>query len=306
MSIVRSNVLDLLRIRSTAYSYKSPVGHWSTSITEHPHLSRFHLVLDGKAWIELPTGERQCLERGDYVIIPKGKEHTISAEAGLNSGVQEAIPTDNFVPDLWTTRGTSNGTQLLCGYFQLDESTPPVILSRLPALLVQRGDTTPQCKKIEALFQLIRIELEGNSRQIQSVLNRLSEVLCLLAVETWIDLSVASDGELSALFDPKLQLVLDQIQSNPMADWTVENLAEIFGQSRTTFATHFKSIMGVGPIRYVTSYRIRLAVQMLDHSTLSIDQIAERVGYSDANTFSRAFKRELGIPPGSIRRSAKG
>jgi AraC-like DNA-binding protein len=257
--------------------------------------------LKGTVWVELATGERERLEMGDYVIVPNGTGHNLSAEPGVSPIGHDIIPADNFAPDLWGQSDGAGDTQLLCGYFQLSESTPIVVLKRLPALMVHRRKTDAQSKKIETILQLVRNELLEKSYQMPNVLNRLSEILCLHAIDCWLHREIPDDAQLSGLFNPKFQLVLEQIQIDPSALWTVETLAEVFGQSRTTFATHFKSIMGIGPITYVTRHRMQLAVQMLEDSVLSLDDIAEKTGYSDTNAFNRAFKRETGVSPGAFR-----
>jgi AraC-like DNA-binding protein len=53
---------------------------------------------------------------------------------------------------------------------------------------------------------------------------------------------------------------------------------------------------------YVRGWRISLARQMLQGNSLPLDEIAFRSGYADTNAFNRAFKRETGRTPGSVKR----
>ncbi|WP_298914441.1 AraC family transcriptional regulator [uncultured Roseobacter sp.] len=306
MTELSFNILDMLRIRSTAYVTKNPAGNWSTAVNSHSHLARFHLVLSGSAWVELPqTGQREKLDKGDYVIVPNGEAHNLSAKPGLTPMACDIIPSDEFAPDLLGQGDPSDGTHLLCGYFQMSESAPPAILTRLPNLLVHRGNSEPDRQKTDMLFQLIRSELLHKSGNMPSVLNRISEILCIYAIQTWLEEMISQDLHLSALFDPKFQQVLDSIHADPIFPWTVENLASVFGQSRTTFATHFRTLMGTAPINYVTSCRVRAAKRMLEESNLSLDEIADKSGYTDTNAFNRAFKRETGSAPGAFRRASR-
>ncbi|GLO69101.1 hypothetical protein MACH17_06180 [Phaeobacter inhibens] len=180
-----------------------------------------------------------------------------------------------------------------------------MLLETLPDLVVQRRSGPESGQSLDAIFELIKSELLVRSGRMRTVLNRLSEILCLVAIHSWLQRVIEEDTLLHALFDPRFQVVLDRIHADPTEPWTVEDLARLGGQSRTAFATHFKSIMGIGPIAYVTRCRVEIAKALLADSDLSLDKIAERAGYSDTNAFNRAFKRETGSAPGAYRRSSR-
>lgn len=300
------SILDTLRIRSTAYIVKSPKGRWSMGVEPHANLARFHLVLSGSAWVEVaPAGDREQLHAGDYVIIPDGKAHTLSSEPGVPPLETDMIPDADFHPRVLDEPDVTSQTQLLCGYFRLSEGVPPILLETMPGLIVQRGSGAETAQQPGKVFELVKDELRLRSALTHTVLNLLSEILCLFAIHSWLQRMIEDDKQLLALFDSRFQAVLDTIHADPTKPWTVETLARISGQSRTVFATHFKSVMGFGPIAYVTQCRVRIAKTLLADSDLSLDRIAERVGYSDTNAFNRAFKREAGSAPGAYRRSSR-
>ena len=71
-----SNLLDLMRVRSTAYIAKNLTAPWGVNIDEHTNLARFHFAISGATWIGLPgTQETTKLTKGDIAIIPDGKAH---------------------------------------------------------------------------------------------------------------------------------------------------------------------------------------------------------------------------------------
>jgi AraC-like DNA-binding protein len=76
--------------------------------------------------------------------------------------------------------------------------------------------------------------------------------------------------------------------------------------SRTAFAVRFNELVGEPPLRYVARCRMRRAVALLRKSTATLPQIAERVGYESEVSFSRAFRRHLGMSPAAYRRSGRG
>nr|WP_273808928.1 MULTISPECIES: helix-turn-helix transcriptional regulator [unclassified Pseudomonas] len=55
--------------------------------------------------------------------------------------------------------------------------------------------------------------------------------------------------------------------------------------------------MGMSPMEYLLAWRMSLAKDLLRRSTASIGEVAERVGYASANTFSTAFSRYVGLAP---------
>jgi AraC-like DNA-binding protein len=68
----------------------------------------------------------------------------------------------------------------------------------------------------------------------------------------------------------------------------------------------FSSLVGMPPFRYLALWRLQTARLQLRESGKSIGQIAHAVGYESEEAFSRAFKREFGLPPGKWRDQMKG
>lgn len=75
------------------------------------------------------------------------------------------------------------------------------------------------------------------------------------------------------------------------------NLAKAAALSRSTFFDRFRREVGVAPMEYLLGWRMALAKDLLRRERLSVTQVAERVGYSSASTFSVAFSRHAGTPP---------
>jgi AraC-like DNA-binding protein len=69
------------------------------------------------------------------------------------------------------------------------------------------------------------------------------------------------------------------------------------GPSRSALDERFRQVLGQSPIRYLTGWRMHLAVELLATTELAVFTIARRVGYHSEEAFSRAFKRERGTSP---------
>jgi len=72
--------------------------------------------------------------------------------------------------------------------------------------------------------------------------------------------------------------------------------------SRTAFAQRFRSLVGQTPVSYIATWRMQKAAYLLKMGSLSIAQIAARVGYASELAFAKAFRRRIGIPPGAYAR----
>ena len=60
---------------------------------------------------------------------------------------------------------------------------------------------------------------------------------------------------------------------------------------------------GISPLDYLTQWRMQKAWDLLRQGEENVEEIALRVGYESGAAFSKAFKREMGFPPGSYRRA---
>ncbi|TDV35896.1 helix-turn-helix protein [Paraburkholderia caballeronis] len=67
--------------------------------------------------------------------------------------------------------------------------------------------------------------------------------------------------------------------------------------SRPAFFERFSRTVGVAPMQYLPGWRMALAKDLLRRNEARVAEIAERVGYSSASTFSVAYARYVGQPP---------
>ncbi|MBV9682973.1 MAG: helix-turn-helix transcriptional regulator [Solirubrobacterales bacterium] len=107
-----------------------------------------------------------------------------------------------------------------------------------------------------------------------------------------------------ALSDPQIARAIKVIHDQPERGWTVGELAANVALSRSTFAARFRHLVGESPSRYITRTRLAHAAVLLRTTDASLAQIAARAGYGTEFSFGKAFKRTLGIAPGSYRGQA--
>jgi AraC-like DNA-binding protein len=110
----------------------------------------------------------------------------------------------------------------------------------------------------------------------------------------------------------KLALYADGMQrclrlctyADPARAWTVEELARKAALSRSVFFDRFTGSVGVPPIEYLLGWRMAIAKNLLRQQDFSLTEVAERVGYGSASTFSTAFSRHVGQSPSRFAREA--
>ena len=97
--------------------------------------------------------------------------------------------------------------------------------------------------------------------------------------------------------------VLSYIDQNLAADLKESDVADLAGQSITTFSRYFRKHTGMSFVQHVNSLRIRRACELLVDTGLSIVDICFRVGYNNVSNFNRQFLVQKGMPPSRFRAS---
>lgn len=83
---------------------------------------------------------------------------------------------------------------------------------------------------------------------------------------------------------------------------SVTELANFCGIGQRTFMRHFHKATGFTPYQYIQKYRIQKARELIETTSMYIDQVAFQVGYEDSSSFTKAFKKETGLPPKEYRK----
>lgn len=106
--------------------------------------------------------------------------------------------------------------------------------------------------------------------------------------------------------EEKIRTIIDYINAHYNEELTIDHLASICNYSPTYFMNFFKKNLGVSCIDYLISYRLRKATELLQHSSLSILEIASEVGFTNLSNFNRQFKKTYHVTPRVYREERKG
>ena len=193
--------------------------------------------------------------------------------------------------------GGGEATHLVCGFLASEELYNPLIaaLPRMLKLDVRAGRVARLGRGLGAVC---RQRIDAGKIASSGVMSRLSELLFVEAVRKYSStLGDQETGWLKGLADPQVGRALALIHHNTSAPWSAEALAKEVALSRSAFVDRFTTLVGMPPIRYLTVWRLQTAKLNLRETRTTIAQLAHSVGYESEEAFSRAFKREFGLPP---------
>lgn len=131
----------------------------------------------------------------------------------------------------------------------------------------------------------------------------LYEILCHL-IDDWTPENTADKREPAASGD--IQHITEYMGTHFSDGLTIGQIAQHFGYSREYFSRMFKRCSGVTPDQYLTEIRLQSSVDDLLRGDCSIEQTAERNGFSNARALSRAFSSRFGMTPAVFRRHYRG
>ena len=291
-----SEVIALLQPRAVFSRRISGAGRWGVRYSAFGQPS-FCAVLEGRCRLTVDGHRPLTLEAGDFVLLP--------ATPGFSMSGFEPVRFERFDPKVTATvpgevrHGTRGGrpdVRLLGGWFVFDSPDAALLVSLLPSLVHVRG--------IERLSVLVRLvgEEAGERRSGRDlVLTRLVEVLLIEALRSTPG-EDAPPGLLRGLADAPLAAAMRQMHGHLARPWTVAQLAKTAALSRSAFFERFTSTVGVPPMEYLLAWRMAVAKDLLRRHDIGLAEVAERVGYGSASTFSTAFSRHVGRPPGRYAR----
>jgi AraC-like DNA-binding protein len=308
---ILSDVLTTLRLHSSLYFRAEFGGTWSARVPRDPNTVRFHLLLQGECWVEIPGSLKPTLmTAGDVILIPHGAEQILSDVAGRPPmdlpQILEMVKFDGSGPLSVGVRPGERFTRMICGFCRFDPGADHPLLRALPAaILVRASENLGEAWLADAL-RYMSYESHSDLPGAGAILDRLADIVLIQGVRSLLPASEGGTGFIAALRDHTLSRALAAIHAKPERDWTVDLLAREAGLSRSRFAELFTARLGMPVARYLAEWRLQKARKLLSDTRLSVAEIAHRVGYESLPSFTRRFTRQFGIGPGRFRRDGLG
>ncbi len=288
-----AQVIRLLMPKASFSKLVTGAGLWA--VQPPGRLPFYCAVLEGQCELTIKGREPVMVAKGDFILVPASHSFTMTSLTlpphGLVSEPVEVRPGEFHLG----APGTPD-VRMLVGHCVFASNDAALLVSLLPEFVIVRGE-----RRLTALVELLRDEASGRRPGRETVLTHLLEVLLIEAFRATTK-PLAAPGLLRGLADEQLAAALTRMHAEPGRPWTIGDLAKEAAFSRSTFFGRFRREVGIAPMEYLLGWRMAVAKDLLRGGALSVSEVARRVGYSSASTFSVAFSRHEGFAPGSYAR----
>jgi AraC-like DNA-binding protein len=226
------------------------------------------LVVEGEINFDFGTGTKK-VGAGELLIAPVGKTHWINLASSRAKGIWF-----HFLD--------------LKRWEYLGEGGPRVRPSR-------------EIEQLDLLMELSLAESDLPNETSSQIAFHYNEIIALILLR-----------ELGLKYTPdhvrtrqKVEKLRDAVNADLKLDWTVAKLASQLNVSTSFLHKLVLRQLGQSPMQMVLQLRMKRAMELLNHTGLSLDHVAEEVGYGTSYAFSDAFLRHSGIRPGAFREQAE-
>lgn len=293
-----SDVLALLKPKSVISGGFAVNDNFAVSFPQHTGI-KCYAVLSGQCWLTLQGHAPLQLTAGSCFLLPRGLPFSLATDPDITpTGYRELI----------AARGGSllhntavEGNYLVGGFFALTGSHADFLLKFLPPIvhIQKESDKAAMRWSLERMCEELRDPQPGGTL----VTEQLAYMMLIQALRLHL---ADSDGVgwFFALADPQMKAAISAMHEAPAQRWTLQDLAQRAGMSRSIFALRFKQAVGISPMEYLTRWRMMLAGQRLTSTSDAVAQIASSLGYDSESAFSKAFRRYMVHSPREHRRDA--
>jgi AraC-like DNA-binding protein len=290
-----SQIIGLLKPQAIFWRVVEARDAWTIRF-QPTNIVVFGQIIEGACRVEREDGIGFDLEAGDFLLMAAPPNWTMAAFGGGATAVDFGSVIEN--PGLLLSASHPNQiTRFMAGNFAFSVANRDLISTLMLPIVHVRGDDVA-ASRLGALLARFGDEATSDRPGRSLVLDRLLELVLIEALRYRpSDMRDGQSGLLSGLADPRIGNALRIMHSDAKQAWTLASLARKVGMSRSAFASRFLQLVGVPPIQYLATWRMRLAKSALASSQVPMIDIAEMAGYQSVSAFSTAFKRATGLSP---------
>lgn len=326
-----SDVLRSVRLRGSVYFIASCRGEWSAQAPPSremgpavmpgaEHVIEYHMFLKGRGWVAVDGEPPLHMAEGDVVMLPHGDSHVVSSAPGVMPADEAAAEgdwlfrmRDDPKPIPISYRGNmfaagsrlppeQTSTVILCGFIACDLKPFNPLIDALPRLLHLPAQGVGAW--VAPVLEHAVTEFDARRAGGDAVLQRVSEMVFVDGARRYLDsLPEAAQGWLGALRDRQVGRAIGLMHAEPAHPWTVEDMGQRVGLSRSALHERFVALAGLPPMQYLANWRMQCGARLLRESHVNVASVALEVGYESEAAFARAFKRATGLPPAAWRRA---
>ncbi|RWM29588.1 AraC family transcriptional regulator [Mesorhizobium sp.] len=290
-----SDVLSLLKPQSNVSAGFDAGGDWSIEFPRNIGI-KCYAVVSGQCWLAVEdVPEPVQLTAGDCFLLPGGRPFRLASDLKVKPVGAHTIFPPARAGGVVTYNG--GGDVFLVGSrFVLSGRHADILLKMMPPIIHIRRDEDKAALRwsVERMMQ----ELSEGQPGGFLVAQHLSHMMLVQALRLHMaEGPNGGVGWLFALADRQMGAAIGAMHEDPAHRWTLQELAERAGMSRSNFALKFKEMVGTSAMEYLTRWRMLLAGERLVNSSEHTSVIALSLGYESESAFSTAFKRVMGASP---------
>lgn len=258
-------------ITRIAVDYPSVTTHWH----EEAELT---LITEGDCTYQIDLVNYE-VKKGDILFVPPLFLHSIS------KGISEEMISETYVFHLNFLGANSTdicATRYLAPMMRQEFAMPCVISPAHPMYAGIR-------KQFDEIAEVYTSQIVGYELEIKSLLLKI--IFLLLPYSKRVDVSDAGTSS------DKLKIVLDYVERHYEENITVSQLAKLCYFSDYYFMRFFKKHMNMTCIEYINNLRLEKAVELFEHGSTTITEVAMSVGFRNLSYFHRAFRKKYGMTP---------
>jgi AraC-like DNA-binding protein len=246
------------------------------------------------------------LRQRDFVLFTRPAALAIRDQSGSRvlAGDHLVEAAGTAPRDAFQLGGGGAATCAVWGNLVLGDDYTRQAFALLPPLVMAHGDG-PDGAGLAALIGILLDAFENRRPGGEILADRALQALFVYALRSHPLTLPPMNDLVPALNVPGMGLALAAIHTHPEQQWSVRDLANRAGLSRSKFALRFVEVFGCPPFDYLRDVRMRLACRLLCESDHGIKEISARAGYATEASFSRAFSQWCGCAPGAYRRQKR-
>lgn len=305
---VLNDILDTLDLKGALYFRTDFSPPWAVTVPDLEEAARFHLVVHGRCNVRIGEAVPIDLYPGDLILIPRGRSHILA-----DTPEREPQRLENMIADTGFT-GTgafavgqgdaTASTKMICGHFTFRRGADHPMLRALPDHLRITSADRAGNPWLDETLRLVARRVFSDEIGAPAAVTRLSEIVFIELLRVGIDQCKELRAIVGALQDSQIGRALEIVHAEPGKPWSVESLGAAVGMSRSRFAERFSELVGMGPMAYLSDWRLQKALSLLSASRISVQEIAVAAGYRSPAAFSRAFSGKFGVAPTEYRRQS--
>jgi AraC-like DNA-binding protein len=163
--------------------------------------------------------------------------------------------------------------------------------------------STAETERLSALLNNA-IEANGRQKHAAHIVHALFSY-CVYLLDTLQNTDVLPNATAQNDIPPLVLKIVDYLHEHYADKLTLQTISDNFFVSKATLLYNFKKYTNCSPIDFLLNIRLTKAKEWLSKSELSVNEIAERCGFSSANYFGLIFKQKEGISPLRYRKNQR-